>query len=369
MSRNEYTRPHRNRPRDCNDEHNKRKQALGSTPASSTQTLHKKVVSKWISLQCRMQRRQVLMQSSNSQPIELLEPCKVTSMLSDEARNNLPAIPVRMSFGFLGFDQSTDILAQAVQPATLQSPKALREVFLRTFGHVLRSWGIQEECEIHGFEVSYPNGLVHQGGTVTSGQKVIVRTGTPLTEWLDQWSYLLGIAPHTSPPTIVAKLVKDDGEPLDPLWHTEIETSTWLELNDSIEAVRAESLNIRSDGEVPGEVPGEDHRDTNMFDDRQNMIRPTKKAKKDKYKGLVQKQRKQRRAQRETDALAQDISQAIENMDIRDAPMTFPTTFSTNLSTRSNSLPEGLLTSRSCAGRPSSACSAPDKDMEDAEML
>lgn len=156
MSRTEYTDPHRNERRDRNDEHKNRKQVLAGTPASSTQTAHKKVVTKWISLQCRMQRRQVLMQSSNSQPIELLEPCKVTSMLSDEARNNLPAIPAGMSLGFLCFDQSTDILTQALQPATLRSPKALRGVFLRTFDHVLRSWGIQEECEIHGFRGQLP---------------------------------------------------------------------------------------------------------------------------------------------------------------------------------------------------------------------
>lgn len=215
------------------------------------------------------------------------------------------------------------------------------------------------------FEVSYPNGLVHRGGTVASSQKVIVRTGTSLTEWLDQWSYLLGIAPHTSPPTIVAKLVKDDGDPLDPSWHTENETSTWLDLNDSIKAVKAESFNTQGDGEVPGE----DHRDINMVGDKQNMIWPTKKAKRDKYKGFSQKQRKQRRAQRETDALAPEISQAIDKMDIRHTLMTFPTTFSTTLSTRSNPLPEGLLSSRSCAGRSPSACSAPDKDMEAAEML
>jgi len=65
-------------------------------------------------------------------------------MLSIEARDNLPALPVHMSLSFLRFYQSRYLLSH-VEAATLRSPEALRATFLKTFDHVLKLWGIQKE--------------------------------------------------------------------------------------------------------------------------------------------------------------------------------------------------------------------------------
>ena len=100
-----------------------------------------------------------------------------------------------------------------------------------------------------------------------------MREAISLTEWLDQCSYLLAIAPHTPSPVIAAKLVKDDGNLFDPSWHTEIEKITWLELNDSIKAVRDGRPEEQGEGEAPGKTV---KTQTWSITDRASYVLPSK---------------------------------------------------------------------------------------------
>ncbi|KAK5954456.1 hypothetical protein OHC33_004178 [Knufia fluminis] len=354
---------------------------------NSPEAAHKKAASKWILLQCRIHRRQALMQSNINQLLDITGAGEFSSHLPEGARYTPETISVQLSLGFLHFDQSTNLFSRDLECSWLDSAVELRKVFLNTFHNSIVTMGIQKECQIYRYEVRYPYGLTFPGLTVAADQPVLVWTGPLLLEWLCQWIRVMETTPVAQRPSIVGRLIRKNFEPCGPLWLTHQESSAWKQLNQGVEAVRhsmeaartqkpvnrnhQNKLEKLTKGEKKEQVRnGALAQDIAQAIDRMNVREEaTREAANNILKESGNLTQGGRREQAHNGALAQELTQAIDKLNVQDEATGAPTFFISTTPMRSAFLTKEPLTFQSLSGGTPLGYAIQDESTEDAEML